>query len=306
MRGKRRRHPLHDVAQVVQVRLDDRFAEGLEAAHVERDVVVDQEDDLRAVIARVGDVGDHASHLAGVEVPAAHLDDRAEAAVERAPARGLDHVHRIAEERVPLQHARGPSRDGERLVEPMRGRACVVVDDGAVGGPPGEPGDCGKRVAIGGAPAEPAHRCSRRFRARAAVRGTWPPLPRGPRSRRRRRRSRPRWPGSDRTHRRPGDARGHQHPQPADEPERGPPLEGHAGQADDVGPMLANEPLDGREDVAGDEHEVGNRHTVMGIDVAGQRREGAVRHAHADRRCVLERVRHREEQHVHQCASQNG
>ena len=107
------------------------------------------------MIARVGDVGDHASHLAGVEVPAAHLDDRAEAAVERAPARGLDHVHRIAEERVALQHARGPSRDGERLVEPMRGRACVVVDDATVGGAPCEPGDAGKRVAIGRA--RPSH-----------------------------------------------------------------------------------------------------------------------------------------------------
>ena len=49
-------------------------------------------------------------------------------------------------------------------------------------------------------------------------------------------------------------------PQPADEPERGPALECHAGQADDVGAMLANQPFDRAEDVAGDEHEVGDRH----------------------------------------------
>src|SRR5580704_10272684 len=41
---------------------------------------------------------------AGVEVASAHFDNRAEAAVEGAPARGLDHVDLPAEERVAAKH----------------------------------------------------------------------------------------------------------------------------------------------------------------------------------------------------------
>ena len=42
----RRRHPLHEVVEIVQAGLDDRVAQRLEARDVEGDVVVDQEDRL--------------------------------------------------------------------------------------------------------------------------------------------------------------------------------------------------------------------------------------------------------------------
>ena len=48
-----------------------------------------------------------------------------------------------------------------------------------------------------------------------------------------------------------------------------------------------------------DEDQIGDRDAVMRIDVARQRRQRAVRHADRHRRHVLERIGHRQEQHVH-------
>jgi len=111
-----RRHPLHHVVDVGEAGVDDGFAQQLEALHVERDVVVDDEDGARAPAAGVGDVGDDAWNREAVEVPPAHLDDRAEAAVERAAARRLDDVHLAAEHRVAGEHARIPLRRRDRAV----------------------------------------------------------------------------------------------------------------------------------------------------------------------------------------------
>ena len=71
----------------------------------ERDVVVDEEDGPRAAATRVADVGEDALDRIGVEVAPAHLDDRAEAAVERAAARGLHDVDLASEQRVAAEHA---------------------------------------------------------------------------------------------------------------------------------------------------------------------------------------------------------
>src|SRR5207248_2289694 len=71
---------------------------------VERDVVVDDEDRPRAVLVSVAYVGDHAVKRVGVKIPPAHFDDRTEAAIVGAPARGLDHVYRPAKYGVALQH----------------------------------------------------------------------------------------------------------------------------------------------------------------------------------------------------------
>jgi hypothetical protein len=49
---------------------------------------------------------------------------------------------------------------------------------------------------------------------------------------------------------------------------------------------------------------VGDGDVVMRVDVAGKRRQGAVRHADRERRRVLERVRHREQQDVHDSPQQ--
>ena len=56
MRRDRRRHPLHDVIDVVQAGLDDRAAQRFEPRDVDRNVVVDEEDDARAAAPRVADV----------------------------------------------------------------------------------------------------------------------------------------------------------------------------------------------------------------------------------------------------------
>ena len=92
-----------------------------------------------------------------------------------------------------------------------------------------------------------------------------------------------------------GRQRAHQR----DDPPRRRPLKGHHRQADDVGLRVADEALDRRPDGGLREDEVGDRDLMVRIDVAGERAERAVRHAHRDRRRVLERVRHREQQEAH-------
>ena len=84
--GDRRRRRLDRVFELVQPGADDRLAQRGEALHVERDVVVDDEQGPGAAITAVADVVEDAVEVVGVEVAAAHLDDRAEAAVERAAA----------------------------------------------------------------------------------------------------------------------------------------------------------------------------------------------------------------------------
>ena len=68
-------------------------------------------------------------------------------------------------------------------------------------------------------------------------------------------------------------------------------LKRHDRQPDDVGLVLAHQTLDGGDDPGLDQDEVGNRNPVMRIDVAGEGREGPVRHPDYDRRHVLEGVR---------------
>ncbi len=99
-------HRLHGVDNVVQAGIDDGLAERLKALDVEADVVVDDEDGAGAVIAGVANVGQDAIECVGVKVAAAHLDDGAEAAIEGAAARGLDHINWPAHHGVVVQHPR--------------------------------------------------------------------------------------------------------------------------------------------------------------------------------------------------------
>jgi len=116
VRRNRGRHPLHHVIDVGEAGVDDRLAEDLEALDVQRDVVVDDEDGPRAAAPRVGDVGNHPRDWKAVEVPPAHLDDRAEAAVERAAARRLDDIHRPPHHRVAGEHPRLALRRRNRVL----------------------------------------------------------------------------------------------------------------------------------------------------------------------------------------------
>jgi hypothetical protein len=95
-------------------------------------------------------------------------------------------------------------------------------------------------------------------------------------------------------------------PQLADQPrqlQRRLPLKRHHRQADDVGLDLADEVGDGRTDRALHQNQIGDEHAMVRIDISSQRRQRAVRHANGDRRHVLERIRHREQQDVHRSAS---
>ena len=124
MRGNRRRHRLHEVVDVVHAGCRNRPAQPLEPLHVQRDVVVNDEDRARAARSRVSDVRQHPLVAEGVEVPAAHLDDRTEAAVVSAAARRLDEIDLSSKERVPRQHAAGPLRETD-LSRRQRRRAAV-------------------------------------------------------------------------------------------------------------------------------------------------------------------------------------
>ena len=282
--GDRRGHRLHHVLDLLQARLDDRLAERLEALDVERDVVVDDEDRARAVVARVLDVGEHALEAAAVEVAAAHGDDRAEAAVEGAAARGLDDVDRLAEQRVAVEHASASVRQPQRVVLERADRARRVVAEAALG-PEREPGDAVERPAA----LERSQQLRKRLLALArhhevdARRGTRPGG------------------GGEARVVAAGDDPGArpQRPQPLDQPERRAALEGHHRQPDHIGLVLAHQPIDRRADLALGEHQVGDGHAVVRVDVAGERAERRVRHADGHGRSVLERVRHREQQDVH-------
>src|SRR5215510_1734437 len=83
-------------------------------------------------IARAADVGQDPVEGEGVEVAPAHLDDRAEAAIERAAARGFHHVDLAPQELVALQNARIALRRPDLAVDETVDRTVRIVVEGAV------------------------------------------------------------------------------------------------------------------------------------------------------------------------------
>ena len=120
-------HGLHEVIQLVQSGLDNRFAQGFEAPNVQRNVVVDQENGSSAVIVGVANVLEHAVEGVGVEIASPHFDDGTEAAIVGAAARSLDYVHLPAQQRVSLEHTRIAVRRADFAVfQPVRRPVEVV------------------------------------------------------------------------------------------------------------------------------------------------------------------------------------
>ena len=76
-------------------------------------------------------------------------------------------------------------------------------------------------------------------------------------------------------------------------------LKGHHRKADDVGGGFLDETPHGLGHVRLRENEIGDDDAMMRVDVAGERRQRAVRHADGDRRHVLERIRHAQQEHIH-------
>ena len=125
--GDGRGHGLDEVVELVEPGVDDGFAQGLEAAHVESDVVVDEENSAGAVTAGVADVVEHAIERIGVEVAAAHFNDGAEAAVVGAAARGFDDIDLASEQGVAAEHARGAVGQADFAIFQAMHRASRVV-----------------------------------------------------------------------------------------------------------------------------------------------------------------------------------
>ncbi len=71
------------------------------------------------------------SMLYSVKIPAAHLDDRAEAAVVGAAPRGLDDVDWTAEHRVAVEHAGGAIRQPRRARRDLRDGSIGVEHEAA-------------------------------------------------------------------------------------------------------------------------------------------------------------------------------
>src|SRR5208282_3193654 len=120
-------HGLHEVIELVQPGGDDGLAQRLETPHVQRNVVVDQENGSSAVIAGVANILQHAIEGVGVEVAAPHLEDGTEAAIVGAAARSLDYIHLPAEQRISVEHAGVAVRRSDFAVfEPVRRTVGVV------------------------------------------------------------------------------------------------------------------------------------------------------------------------------------
>ena len=196
--------------------------------------------------AGVGDVVDDALDREAVEVAAAHLDDRAEAAVERAAARGLDDVDRAAHHRVAGEHAGGAVRQPDRV----RPRARHVARCGLrrKPSPVAEP-EAGDRRSSGRPALERAEQLAERQVAFAADDHVDAE-----------RRIRPRVRREARIVAADDDPDvGRERANERDDPARRAPLERHHREPDDVGLELADQPFDGRSDRGLREDQIGDR-----------------------------------------------
>src|SRR5262245_38332711 len=106
MIGNGRSHCLDGVVDGIQPGVGDGLAQRFKTGHVQGDVVINDENGAGSVLASVADIGKHAIEGKRVKVPAAHLDNRAEAAVKRASARSFDDVDLPSEHRIAAQYPR--------------------------------------------------------------------------------------------------------------------------------------------------------------------------------------------------------
>jgi hypothetical protein len=80
-------------------------------------------------------------------------------------------------------------------------------------------------------------------------------------------------------------------------------LKRHHGEPDDVRLVRLDEAHDRLGHRRLHEHEIGDGDVVVGVDVTGERCQRVVGHTHRQRRRMLERVGHREQQEVHRFRS---
>src|SRR5215469_4082753 len=273
--GDGRGHPLDEVLQVVQPGLDDRPAERLKTVDVEGDVVIDHEKCLGSVLAGVADVGQDPVERIGMEVAPTHSDDRAEAAIEGTATRGLDHVDWLAQHGVALEHARATFGKAYvavvksvhrplRIVPPITG--WLAVRQSADGFKCPAVLQSAYQLAKGhfafAADDEihPGSGCHIGIRRQARIVAS----------------NHDSYVGPERADK-------------LDDLERSPALEGHHGEPEDLRLPFRYDFLDSRADTALRQNQVGHRHAMMWVEIAGQRAQPAVGHAYRHHGHVLER-----------------
>src|SRR5262249_7482434 len=96
------------VVNFVQARFDDRLAECFEAADIQSDIVVYDENGPGAMPICVPNVCDDPIEGIGVEIAASHLNNRTKAAVIGAATRRLHYINLPAKERIATEHTRIP------------------------------------------------------------------------------------------------------------------------------------------------------------------------------------------------------
>ena len=72
--------------------------------NIQRNVVIDQEDRLCAMLPGIANVGEHPIERIGVKVAPTHLNDGTEAAIKGAAARGLDDIYLAAKHGVAMEN----------------------------------------------------------------------------------------------------------------------------------------------------------------------------------------------------------
>jgi GAF domain-containing protein len=218
-------------------------------------------------------IGHHAIDRPDMEVPPAHFDDRAEGAVVRAAPRGFDDVNLAPHEGVSGEHPRRAARGTHVLVVEMTDRTIRIALEAialAIR-------DARNLAEIASA-FERAKELAERLVAFAANDDVDAEFGRFVHLR-------------CETRVVSANDDGRAGPERAHESDHAPgrvTLKRHHRQADHVGLMAFHQAADGGGHSVLDEDQVRNRDVVMRVDIAGQRGQRPVRHAHRKRRRMLE------------------
>src|ERR1700730_807837 len=278
-----RGHGLYEIIELVEASRNDGFAQRLETMHVEHDIVVNQEDGAGSVVARVANVGNHALEGIGVEVAAAHFDDGAETAVIGTSPRSLDDIHLASQQCIAFKHTRITVGQPDFLViELVNGPGRIVCPAAFVA--VGETANPIEAIS----PLEGTQQLPKShlplaahnvidvqflvgFRGQAGIVAANYDL--------------------------------HSRFQGAyqfDNAPRRAPLECHYREANHFRIKFAHKPGDGFANSPLYQNQIGDGHAMMRVDIPRKRGKGAVGHTDGYRGHVLERIRHRKQQDVHE------
>ena len=125
--GDRRRHGLYEVVDSLKSGGHDGLAQSLETPHIQHDVVIHQKNSAGAVIASIANVVQNAVERISEEIPSAHLDDRAEAAIVGAAPRSFYDVDLPPQKCVANKNSRVPLGQLDfSILQPVRGTSLCM------------------------------------------------------------------------------------------------------------------------------------------------------------------------------------